>query len=253
MMSMRVNGNVGFSLYAAAAGEPAFGTTPFAQRVTSADLAHAPYSEELLEPFRRSTEVATFAVDLWKVRAEVSRFGAPDPARSRTGLDLQSPDSWSGRISFAPNDFLTVQVSQAQLPSDRTARNASITLGRWSGERGIAVSLIGGDVDGTDGETRNAMSGEVSAKYGRATYALRVERAERDSTDIPEDIRAVVGDSFAARGTSLGYVYDAVRARGMRVGVGASLLYPQGVRKLEPVYGHKPQMYFVFARLRTGE
>ena len=50
---------------------------------------------------------------------------------------------------------------------------------------------------------------------------------------------------------TVGYIFDILRMRTQRAGIGIDVDYHVATRALEPIYGHKPQSVYTFVRWRT--
>jgi len=129
------------------------------------------------------------------------------------------------RLTIAPQSKLSAQVSSGRLgDAKRDINSASVS---YNGSA-FGTSAIWANRDGL-----TAYSLETTLRVARSTLMARGENV-RSRTHI-----------------TIGYIYDVLRMRGHRTGIGINIDYHAGAKALEPVYGHKPQSVYTFVRWRT--
>ena len=212
-------------IYIAPVGTPPLGAEPYAQRASSIDFAEAPFAYDVQESFHVATRVLAGAVTSRFADLEYGVFHASQTTGRHTSIDDGDIDSWSARVTFAPQSRLSAQLSTGRLTdAKRKVDSASAT---YSTERFAASALW------TRQDDETAYGVEMQATIARSTLLGRSE--------------------YVRNGThsTLGYIFDIVRAPSGRAGIGVNLDYNSNTKSLEDVYGHKPQTLFAFVRWRT--
>jgi len=212
-------------IYLAPVGEPPLGAEPFAQRSSSLDFAEAPFAYDVQESFHVATRVAAAALTSHFADVEYGVFHASNTTGRHTTIDDGNIDSWSARLTIAPDSKLSAQVSTGRLTdAKRKVDSASITY------RGpvLATSAIW-----TKRDDRKAYGFEATIRYFRSNVMGRVETIDRRTH------------------TTVGYIFDVFRARTQRAGIGIDIDYHSNTRAIERIYGHKPQTIYTFVRWRT--
>lgn len=237
-------------LYAAAVGDPALGTAPFALRSSGADLPEAPFSYEIQETFHDSTSVITAGFATRWISLDASVFHDAVTFGDHTEIDDGDIDSRSYRLTVNPTRNMAVQVSRGTLGED-TAREREITTASISfGSDNVAVTALW---------TRRAReaSAEESTAYG-FELALRGDRhtftGRAEWVDRPLGFPAAV-NSLALEQTThfaVGYIFDLISTPRLRAGAGVTADYHTQSHELPHQYGHKPQAVYAFVRVRSG-
>ena len=212
-------------LYLAPVGTPPLGAEPYAQRQSSIDFPEAPFTYDVQESFHVATRVASVALTSRFADVEYGVFHTSTSTGRHTNIDDGNIDSWSARLTLAPQSKLSAQVSMGRLTdTKRKISSASIS---YSGKI-FSTSAIW-----TKQDDETAYSLETEIQLGRGTLLGRGENI-RDRTH-----------------TTLGYIFDVVRTRKQRAGIGFSTDYHSNTSALHEVYGHKPQTVYMFLRWRT--
>ncbi len=218
-------------LYIAPIGETPLGAEPFAQRPSSIDFAEAPFGYDIQESFHVGTRVAAIGFTSRAVDLEYGIFHAAQSSGRHTKIDDGDIDSWGARLTIAPQSKLSAQISTGRLTdAKREISSASIS---YNG------SLLTTSAIWTKRDELTAYSLETILRVARSTLLGRAENVER-----PAGQRRTTH-------VTLGYIFDVIRARTHRTGVGVNIDYHSSTRALEPVYGHKPQSIYTFVRWRT--
>jgi hypothetical protein len=103
-----------WQLYAAIAGEPAFGPPGFSHRASAAANPSAPISHHLIDP-PTSFGVVTGGIHNGRWRVEASAFNGRSADESPTDIDLGDLDSTSVRLSVLPAESWALQISAGRL------------------------------------------------------------------------------------------------------------------------------------------
>ena len=223
-------------LYLAPIGEPPLGADPFAQRASSLDFAEAPFAYDVQESFHRATRVAAVAVTSRFADLEYGVFHESVSIGKHTSIDDGSIDSWSARLTLAPESKLSAQISTGRLgDAKRKVTSGSISYrGSVWATSGIWTKL----------DDRTAYAVETTMRYWRSTLMARVE-----SVDRPAGIFST--DPKRTSHFTVGYIVDVFQRPKHRTGVGIDIDYHTNTKALERIYGHKPQTIYTFVRWRT--
>ena len=225
-------------LYLAPVGEPPLGAEPFAQRKSSVDFAEAPFTYDIQESFHLATRVVAAAFTSRIADIEYGVFHASTSTGRHSNIDDGGIDSWSARLTIAPESKLSAQISNGRLTdAKRKVTTASVS---YHGSLASTTALW------TDNDDRTAYAIESTLQVARSTLMGRIESGDR-----PAGIFSV--DKKRMTHFTVGYIFDVIRGATQRTGIGIDIDYHVGTRSLEPVYGHKPQSIYTFVRWRTAE
>ena len=212
-------------LYLAPVGEPPLGAEPYAQRSSSLDFAEAPFAYDVQESFHRATRVAAAALTSRFADVEYGVFHESLSTGRHTNIDDGNIDSWSARLTIAPESKLSAQVSTGRLGDAK--RKVS------SGSISYHGSLLATSAIWTRVADRSAFGLETTLRYWRSTVMARAEDIDR------------------RKHITVGYIFDVLQRRMHRAGIGIDIDYHSNTRALERIYGHKPQTIYTFVRWRT--
>jgi hypothetical protein len=236
-------------LYVAPVGDPALGTVPFAQRMSSRDFPEAPFGYEIEETFLNATRVVTAGWTSNAVGVEASVFHHAESTGRHSSIDDGNIDSRSARLTFAPGARLTGQISYGELGDLHATKieSASISYGGpvasttalWTRRKSPDVLNASGE------ESYDAAGIETALRLGRNTLLGRLESVDRP--------RGFLGRPEKRRTAhfTIGYIFDVVAKPTWRAGLGATVDYHTQTRELQATYGHKPQTVYAFFRVRT--
>jgi hypothetical protein len=226
-----------FQLYLAPVGEPPLGAEPFAQRASSLDFAEAPFAYDVQESFHRATRVAAAAVTSRFADLEYGVFHESVSVGKHTNIADDSIDSWSARLTLAPESRLSAQISTGRLGDAKR----KVTSGSISYRGSVwATSGIWTKLDG-----RTAYAFETAMRYWRSTLMARAESIDRPAGLFSSP------DQKRTTHFTVGYIFDVLQRRKHRAGVGINIDYHNNTKALERIYGHKPQSIYTYVRWRT--
>jgi hypothetical protein len=262
MYVLPVSREVGVELYAAASGEPALGPTAFPHRVSAMSDPFAPLGHHWQDSTHIAFPVFTVGVFTRHLKLDASWFNGREPDEQRWDLDLRAPDSWSGRITWNPDERWSFQGSYGFLESPEVLEPdvsvqrvaASATFNRRRGqEANWASTFVYGQNIPSEGPTTPSLLLETSwnmrerhVLYGRAEY---VQKTGHDLV-LPEPLEHEI---FHTGLLGLGYNYH--------FGPFASFTPALGVRgtmgvmgdDLQPFYGQRlPLGVMVYLQLRPA-
>ena len=224
-------------LYLAPVGEPPLGAEPYAERSSSVDFAEAPFAYDVQESFHVATRVVSLGLASKAVAIEGGVFHDSHSTGRHTTIDDGDIDSWSARVTIAPQSRFSAQISAGELGDDkREVNSASISYD------GGAVAVTG---LWTKRDTQHAYGIETALRPGRSTVLARAEWVDR-----PAGIFTATERKMAH--VTLGYILDVVKNDRYRAGVGINVDYHSSTKTLVRNYGHKPQGIYAFVRVRTN-
>ena len=253
---------LGVSLYAAPSGEPALGPVAFMHRPSAMDNPTAPLGHHWQDATHVSFGVFTAGLFSRRWKAEASVFNGRDPDENRWNFDLNTLDSYSGRLTFNPDSQWSLSAGFGFLrqPEAGDAGHSiqrmvvSVQNGRRLGSGGqIATTLIWGANAHSD-ENGLSQSGLLESELvldAHNTVFGRAELVQKSADDLvlspifPKTLR------FDVSSLSLGYVREIASGRGVTVGVGALGVLNFVPDALVNAYGSRtPGGFMVFLRLR---
>jgi hypothetical protein len=224
-------------LYVAPVGDPALGAVPFAQRASSEEFAEAPFNYDVQELTHDSTSVVTAGFGSRFFTLEASVFHDAVTSGRHTSIDSGDIDSRSVRLVLTPTRNLAAQVSRGELgDAEREISTASISYG----SRHVLGTMLW-----SRREELDALSVEATLRATRNTFSARVETVERPPGFLGEP------EVEPTTHFTVGYLFDVVRRRGYRAGVGVNFDYHTQSHEFPSRYGHKPQGLYAFVRVRT--
>jgi hypothetical protein len=240
-------------IYAGLPGEPAFGPPAFMHRQSGMDDPQAPISHHWLDSTHISFGVITagYVRDAWKL--EVSRFNGREPDQHRYDIDTPNLDSTAARVSWNPNQNLSLQASWAdqkspeQLQPDVDERrwSASAIYTRKLGENGWwSTTFAYGLRTPSTGGGEAALAFETAYHPSAAwTFFARAEQIET------RELLPAAGEQKVHE-ASLGAIRDFQFAPRVIFGVGALYTRDFVAHSLASSYGADPEGAMGFVRLK---
>jgi hypothetical protein len=250
-------------------GEPALGPSAFMHRASAAENPSAALGHHLQDSTHISFGVFTTGFTYRWVKLEGSIFNGREPDENRYNFDAHKWNSRSARLSIAPNDNWSMQVSYGFLRSpegqepDTDIRRATASVqynqplkrGNW------ASSLIWGrNHTSRPGETHNLNSytAESTLNFLDKNYLYtRLELVDKNELLRAED-RARLGitdhhASFRIGAYTFGGVRDVWTTEKVSLGVGGDFSFYSKPAVLDPIYGSNPTSFKFFLRLRPAK
>jgi hypothetical protein len=238
-------------LYAAPIGDPALGPVAYPHRVSAAELPQAALGHHLEDSTHISYEVFTAGVSRGIIGIEGSGFHGAEPGENRWNIGHGGVDSYSGRLTVAPNSHWSAQVSAGRLshpealePGDQVRVTASVTYVRPFSGGEWATSGIWGHVHKTGmNDNLNGFDFESYARFKSANYVTgRIEAVDKDELVLPGIFR--IGAYTA------GYTRDLNLIPHITSGLGANVTQYSMPGAVHPFYGAHPVAVLVFLRFR---
>ncbi len=251
---------IAYEIYGAAAGEPALGPVAYPHRLSSSANPLAALGHHWQDSTHISFGVITTGIYTRQLKLEGSWFNGREPDENRYDFDFRAFDSYSGRLSYNPNEALSFQISYGYLKSPEQLEpdvsvqrfTASATYNKRLEQGNWATTAVFGHNLPSSGASTSAALLESNFELQRNTIFGRAEFIQRTGNDLilpGADPQAV----FNSVVLELGYVRDAVVGPAI-AGLGAVGSVNFISSGLQPFYQSKiPWGAMVFLRLRPGE
>ena len=265
MYDRPITQSVGLSLYAAPSGEPALGPVAFMHRPSAMDIPSAPIGHHWEDATHITFGVLTAGLFTHQWRLEGSVFNGREPDEERWGFDPIKLDSYSGRVSYNPDDHWALNASYGFLKSPEAITpdvsmhrmTASAMYGRHLGADGqLATTIIWGANKHSDRSgLAHAALVESEAVLDRSNTIIgRFEFVQKTAGDLVLDTPPLgfpSSQSFKVGAMSLGYIREILPMRVATLGLGAMGTMNVVPQSLQAAYGSRtPLGAFVFLRLR---
>ena len=263
LYTLPLNQKVSWLFYGGPSAEPALGPVTYIHRESAAENPAAPLCHHLQDSTHTSFGVVTtgFVVDRFKF--EGSAFNGHEPNEERYSIQLAALDSWSFRVSAAPDRNWTAQYSYGRLshpealePGDQQRQTASVEYNRpfSGGKLGVgnwATSVVWGRVQKEfENFPLNGYLLESTLNFLRSDYAYtRVELVDKDELVPAGPVRT----PYRIGAYTLGGVRDFVHNQRWQLGLGADVTFYSKPAVLNPFYGDNPVSFHIFLRVRPGQ
>jgi hypothetical protein len=282
LYDIRIGKSAMLSLYAAPVGDPAIGPTAYPHRESASEDPIAALGHHQQDSTHIAFNVVTAGLTYRSVRLEASGFHGAEPSEARWHFQPSpngtTPDSYSGRVTWAPTANISAQYSIAHLTGpeslaprdDETRQTASVMFNRPLGIHrdttsmpGMTMStpakgnwsttLLWGQAKALPSSLRgNSYLLESLFTLSRNSIWTRVEVAARTSELlIPEPpVETTIGHVQAY---TLGYDRDYRLAPHLRAAPGAQFTLYRAPDTLAPIYGRTPFSVVGFVRFRMAD
>jgi hypothetical protein len=247
-----------FTLYVAPVGDPALGPVAYPHRTSASELPQAPLGHHLEDSTHIADEVVTAMLRLHAFGIEASGFHGAEPGENRWIIQTGGIDSYSGRLTFAPNPNWEAQVSAGRLahpealePGDQTRVTASVSYNRPYAHGNWASTLLWGRVHKTDDSANlNGYLAETVARFRDANYVTgRIELD--DKNELFQEGQPLFGRVFRIGAYTAGYTRDISLLPHISTGLGANFTAYTMPDSLRPYYGQHPVAVWMFLRFRV--
>ncbi|MFL6207826.1 MAG: hypothetical protein ACJ74W_03210 [Pyrinomonadaceae bacterium] len=249
-------------------GEPALGPVAFMHRASASENPSATLAHHLQDSTHISFGVATTGFTYRWFKLEGSLFNGREPDENRYNFEAHPWNSRSARLSFAPNNNWTFQLSHGFLrhpealePGDTRRTTASAQYDRQFTRGNLAAAFIWGrnHISRADGDIANLNSytGEATVNFIDKNYLYtRLELVDKDELLRAED-RALLGITdehprFRIGAYTFGYVRDVKDTGKMLFGLGGDVTRYSMPNTLDALYGSNPTSYKFFFRIRPS-
>jgi hypothetical protein len=255
-------------VYGGYPGEPALGPTAFIHRASASENTSAPLSHHLQDSSHISFGVVTTGFTYRWFKLEGSIFNGREPGENRYNFEANPWTSRSARLSFAPDDNWSMQVSHGFLrnpealePGDVRRTTASISYNKRFERGNWASSLIWGrNHESHSGEifNLNGYVAESTVNFLDRNYIYtRLELADKNSL-LRDDDRDRLGiedhhPSFRIGAYTFGGARDIWNTEKTSLAIGSDVTLYSKPSILDSVYGENPVSWKIFFRLRPAK
>jgi hypothetical protein len=249
-------------------GEPALGPTAFMHRASASENPSAALSHHLQDSSHITFGVFTSGFTYRWFKLEGSVFNGREPDENRYDFEANPWTSRSVRLSFAPNNNWSMQISHGLLrnpealePGDVRRTTASISYNRPLSRGNWATSLIWGrNHESHNGDifNLNGYVAESTVNFQDKNYLYtRLELVDKNQLLRDED-RLLLGitdhhPSFRIKAFTFGGARDFWTSDKLRVAIGSDITFYSKPATLDPIYGDNPVSYRLFLRFRPGK
>ncbi|HVY76529.1 MAG TPA: hypothetical protein VG890_16985 [Puia sp.] len=250
-------------LYLGYPGEPALGPVAFMHRPSAMFMPDAPIGHHWADATHITFGVATAGFRFDRFKLEASSFTGREPDEDRYNFDKARFDSWSGRLSFNPDEHWALQVShgfikspEALHPDENIHRTTASATGVYplQGKSYFATTLLWGEnkIPGTTASNTALL--EFTWKQNRLALYGRYEWVQKSVEELNLD-PLIYGDEdelFPVNAVSLGFNYDLFSIKNLVFAGGAQLAGYKSSQILNERYGSFPLSAEVFLHIYPG-
>jgi hypothetical protein len=247
-------------------GEPALGPPAFMHRESASENPSATLAHHLQDSTHISFGVFTTGFTYRWFKLEGSVFNGREPDENRYNFEAHPWNSRSARLSFAPNNNWSMQVSHGFLRRPEAAEpttdirrstasiqyNKALKRGNWA-----AGVIWGRNHTSRPGETHNlnGYTAESTVNFLDKNYFYtRLELVDKNELLRAAD-RARLGiaqahPSFRIGAYTFGGVRDVWNRDKLSLGIGSDVTFYSTPAVLDRIYGNNPVSWRLFLRLR---
>ena len=250
-------------LYLGYPGEPALGPVTFMHRPSGMFMADAPIGHHWEDATHISFGVATLGFRFDKFKLEGSSFTGREPDEDRYNFDKPLFDSWSGRLSFNPNENWSLQVSHGFIKSpealhpgedvNRTTASATFVY-PFSFRKYIAATALWGQNKISGQDPSNSILLEATVKSNRLALYTRYEWVQKSVEELALN-PLVYGDPenlFPVNAVSVGMGYDLFSIGNLNIACGGQLSFYKTGQALGALYGNLPVSGQLYLHIYPG-
>lgn len=249
-------------------GEPALGPTAFMHRNSASENPSAPLAHHLQDSTHIAFGVFTTGFTYRRFKLEGSVFNGREPDEHRYGFEFNPWNSRSARLSFAPTNNWSMQVSygflknpEALEPGDIRRATASISYNKNFDGGNWSSSLIWGRNHGAhDGElyNTNGYTAESTLNFLDRNYVYtRLELVDKNELLEHDEIHQLGLDgerpSFRIGAYTFGAAREIWNTARLSVALGGDFTFYSKPPVLDELYGGSPTSYKFFIRLRPSK
>lgn len=255
--------------YFAYPGEPALGPSAFMHRQSASENPSATLSHHLQDSTHISFGVLTTGFTFRWLKLEGSIFNGREPDENRYNFDAHPWNSRSARLSVAPNNNWSMQVSYGFLRSPEASEpdtdihraTASIHYTRPIKRGSWASSFIWGRNHTSSPDEIHNLNGytfESTVNFLDQNYLYsRLELVDKNELLRATD-RALLGikddhPSFRIGAYTFGGARDIWNTDRVSFAIGSDLTFYSKPAVLDPIYGNNPVSWKLFFRVRPGK
>jgi len=247
--------------YAGLPGEPALGPVMYLHRLSGANIPDAPLGHHWQDATHITFGVLTAGYRYDKVKFEVSAFNGTEPDENRWAFDRPGLNSFSARLSFAPNKNWSFQISHGFLrnperlePEVKILRRttASAIYNRSFGEKRNWASTFVWGQNATAENRSNSFLFESNYEFFKNAIFGRAEQVQKNAHELVLPSPHPEGN-FWVQSYSVGYLRDVVKDKGIDVGLGTMATFGFNPSAVSSFYGGTRHAgWQIFIRLRAS-
>jgi hypothetical protein len=249
-------------------GEPALGPTAFMHRSSASENPSAPLAHHLQDSTHISFGVFTTGFTYRWFKLEGSLFNGREPDEQRYGFEFNPWNSRSARLSFAPTNNWSMQVSygflknpEALEPGDIRRATASVSYNKNFANGNWSSSLIWGRNHGQhDGEifNTNGYTAESTLNFLDKNYVYtRLELVDKNELLTHDEVQQLglsgENPSFRIGAYTFGAAREIWNTGKLSVALGGDFTFYSKPPVLDELYGSNPTSYKFFIRLRPNK
>jgi len=252
--SMPLSSKDSIFLYAGPVGEPALGPTVFMHRDSGMQAPEAPITHHWLDSTHITNGVVTFGYISGDLKLETSAFHGREPDQYRYRIELGGLDSFSGRVTFNPNENWSMQISQGHVMSPEslepsknlTRTTASVTFNNHLSLGTTQTTLAWGRNSPNGSQQTNAYLLETTLRLDTQSVFTRIESVSKDELFNSSD--SLYGRVFKITKFAVGYSLEIGHTDSFIVNLGVEGSCFSIPKTLETSYGSNPFALIVFTR-----
>jgi len=250
-------------------GEPALGPVAFMHRMSASENPSATLSHHLQDSTHISFGVLTTGFTYRWLKLEGSIFNGREPDEHRYDFEAHRWNSRSARLSFAPNNNWSMQVSYGFLRKPEAAEpttdirrstasiqyNLPFNRGNWA-----SAFVWGRNHTSSPGEIHNlnGYTAESTVLFLDTNYLYtRLELVDKDELLRPADRARLrftqTHPSFRIGAYTFGGVRDIWNTDKVSLGIGSDVTFYSKPSLLDRIYGSNPVGWKLFVRIRPGK
>jgi hypothetical protein len=248
-------------------GEPALGPTAFMHRSSASENPAPALSHHLQDSSHISFGVLTTGFTYRWFKLEGSVFNGREPDENRYDFDAHRWNSRSARLSFAPHQNWSMQIShgllrdpEAQEPGDVRRTTASVSYNRPFDRGNWASSLIWGRNHENHGGEQFDLNGYVAEStlnfLDKNYLYTRLELVDKNALLRDEDrVRLGIIEHhplFRIGAYTFGGARDVWTTKELSMAIGGDVTFYSKPGALDPIYGANPASYRLFLRFRPA-
>ncbi len=250
-------------------GEPALGPTAFMHRWSASENPSAPLSHHLQDSTHISFGVFTTGFTYRWLKLEGSVFNGREPDENRYDFEFNPWNSRSVRLSFAPNENWSMQISYGLLknpealePGDTRRMTASLSYNKRFHRGNWASSLVWGrnrEEHAAELFHLNGYTAESTVQFLDKNYVYtRLELVDKKDLLRHDDLHRLGFDDadhhpqFRIGAYTFGAARDVWNTEKISVAVGGDFTFYSKPDVLDEIYGRNPTSYRFFIRLRPS-
>jgi hypothetical protein len=246
-------------VYVGYPGEPALGPAAYVHRPSGFFNPDAPLTHHWVDATHITFGVATLGYRYGNWKIEGSSFTGREPNENRYNFDKPRFDSWSGRLSFNPNEKWALQVSHGFIKEpeelhpgedvNRTTASATYSI-RGFGETFTNITALWGMNKTAGHAAEHGVLVEGSRSVKRKTFYGRYEWVQKSLEELALSEAEFGHDAiFPVHAVTAGASYDLFTIGQTKIALGGQLSFYDPDRRLSKLYGDNPLAGQVYLRI----